>query len=77
MSDDQIELLKRTLRWETVYWIPDSVTAYRVTCIKPHDGEPSEVAYIDDSYKGDYVALYNAKLADFKVVSSIKWEESK
>lgn len=75
MSEEEIDTLAKFAGNRTVMWIPDRETALLVMGVgdapPPKEGdepEPSRVAYL---HNGQYVALYNAELRDFRITAPI------
>ena len=74
MTDNEIEDLRRatTLTGHDVYWMPDEVTARKVSRVgeppKEEVPEPTDVAYLDNNL---FVSLDSSELNDFALVTRL------
>lgn len=74
MTDEQIEILKRTyLKKEQLLWSPDSTTARRITAISTHveEGDDELCAIFSN---GQYANLHNACFFDFFIIKELPHE---
>ena len=76
MNDAKIDLLRKALKKGRVLWVPDHGTARYVEKIAPHaeEGGSDPCAIFA---RGDYAALYNCELSEFKLVRDIGAEEGR